>query len=78
MLDARDDMYARLEEHVEKMDAKHLDMDAETVRLLEELSDDRFSFRDMARTLLEKVCENRKNTACARLLTNIIEEDVHG
>lgn len=78
MLGARDDMYARLEEVVKNMNAENLEVDGETIRLLKELSDDRFSFRDMARTLLERACELRNNAACKRLLTNIIEEDVHG
>lgn len=78
ILAARDGLYAKLQDHARNMKAEDLNVDAETIGLLKELSDDRFSFRDMARTLLERACGIKDNAACKKLLRNIIEEDVHG
>ena len=50
---------------------------------LKELSDERHSFRDMCKSILESVSDNAvlKNLsggkACVRLFENIVEEDVH-
>ena len=78
VLAARDDMYAKLDEKAKNLTAENLEaVDGETILLLKELSDDRFSFRDMARTLLERVCDVRDNATCKRMLANIVEEDVH-
>ena len=79
ILEARADLYARLEEYEKQFSTEKMrTVDGETIELLEDLSDDRFSFRDMARSLLEKICATGTNNTCRRLLSNIIEEDVHG